>query len=582
MNFPVAVRELRIRAAGRSMFRLRVYLALLAILSTVWVLYNLLEFSGHPSHLIGQELFEMQAWTAFVLAAITGVNATSDSISQEKRAGTLGLLFLTHLKGRDIVIGKLVAHTIGCFSGLLTILPILSISLLLGGVQFGQCVRVLIVVLQTLFFAASSGLLISSVSRIQQRAQGVALLIVLFFTGGLTGVVQLLRYYQVDSDLCFALNLLNPVSAQTLAFGSLAGSQKIYFALSCLIVSGMGVLFLAVASFFTPRCWQDKGGDPLRERLRARFAVWRTGRIQTRSSLGRILLDRNPMLWLVSFRTGVRTSVWFYIALVTSAGVFLILDFSRNFDPASVRFAVCVPLGYLLNIGLKVRIGGWATSRMAEARENGALEFIFSTPVSTLDIVDGHFLGLRRIFRGPALAVISLLFVGYILSLSGFQKLGVLFNSEPDASTYRVRALILLGICVGFLFLDALALTWCGMWFGLKAKNPGQARAFTMLFCLVGPLLLYPFLLPILDQFKVLKPYLLQPNFYSVTAFFTGVAALADLALILCARRQILRYGREVAQTIEGISDGSFLKRSGNIRGRAIALLVRLLWGRQL
>jgi ABC-type transport system involved in multi-copper enzyme maturation permease subunit len=582
MNLPVAVRELRVRAAGRRTYRLRVYLSLIAIVSTIWTLYNLLQFSGHPSNQIGQELFAMQVWSAFVLAAIAGVSATADSISHEKRAGTLGLLFLTHLKGRDIVIGKLAVHTIGCFSGVLALLPILSLSLLLGGVQFSECARALIVILETMFFTAAIGLLVSSFCRTQQRAQGLGILIVLFFTGGLTGTVQFLRYYGASPDLCLALELPNPVFAQTLAFGSLAGSQKTYFALSCAVIFGLGLVCLGAASLLTPRCWQDKAGQSPAENLLMRFAVWKTGHIQTRSRMGGMLLDRNPFLWLVSFRTGVRTSVWLYIMLVTGIAAFLILDFSRHNDPAAVRIGVCLPVAYLLNIGLKVRIGGWASYRLAEARENGALELILSTPLRIPDLVTGHFLGFRRVFGWPTLTVMSLLVLSYILSLPGFDRLGSLFNSDPEASIYRVRALLLLGCSMGFLVLDALALTWCGMWFGLKSKNPGQARSFTMILCLVGPLLLYPFLLPILDQVKVLKPYFKQPDFYIVTAFLAGVAGLADLGIIYWARRQILSHGRELAKIAGSDFDRCFPNSLRNIKNGAVALMGRLSRRRQV
>jgi ABC-type transport system involved in cytochrome c biogenesis permease component len=576
MNLPVAVRELRVRAAARRTFRLRVYLALVAIVGTIWTLYNLLEFSGHPSSQIGQELFTMQAWCAFVLAALSGVSVTSDSISQEKRAGTLGLLFLTPLKGRDIVLGKLAVHTIGCFSGLVVVLPILSISLLLGGVQFGQCVRVLIVVLETLFLSASVGLLISSVSRVQQRAQGFALLIVLFLTAGLAGLVQCLRYYQFSPDLCFALELPNPVFAHNLAFGSLTGSQKVYFALSSIVILGLGAACLAAASLLTPHCWQDKAKASFGQRLRERLAIWKTGHIQTRSSIGRMLLDRNPVLWLVSFQSGVRTSVWFYIAVLVAAGLFLVLDLSRFYDPAAVRLGISLPLAYLLNIGLKVRIGGWASYRLAEARENGALELILSTPVRIPELVNGHFLGFRRVFGWPTLAVLALLLAFYFLSLPGFERLAVLFNSEPDSQLFRIRGLMLLTISLAFLLLDALALTWCGIWFGLKSKNPGQARVFTMVLCLVVPLLLYPFLLPIMDQFAVFKPFLKQPDFFTVTAFFSGVAGFADLAIIFWARRQILRHGRTIVQNQEEHNDDGLEKSLKNLKQGSASILARL------
>jgi hypothetical protein len=90
-----------------------------------------------------------------------------------------------------------------------------------------------------------------------------------------------------------------------------------------------------------------------------------------------------------------------------------------------------------------------------------------------------------------------------------------------------------------------------------------------MLLCLVAPLMLYPFLLPMLDQIPALKPFFTQPNYYVGLAFFTAVAALADLGLILFARRQILRRGREIAQATGRDSGRSFFQISKSIRGAA-------------
>ena len=47
--------------------------------------------------------------SAVFYCLLSGVWFTADCLSEEKREGTLGLLFLTDLKGYDVVFGKLVA-----------------------------------------------------------------------------------------------------------------------------------------------------------------------------------------------------------------------------------------------------------------------------------------------------------------------------------------------------------------------------------------------------------------------------------------------------------------------------------------
>jgi hypothetical protein len=59
---------------------------------------------------------------------------TADCISSEKREGTLGLLFLTDLKGYSVILGKMLATSLNSFYALTAIFPVLAIPLLLGGI----------------------------------------------------------------------------------------------------------------------------------------------------------------------------------------------------------------------------------------------------------------------------------------------------------------------------------------------------------------------------------------------------------------------------------------------------------------
>src|SRR5579863_2080897 len=75
---------------------------------------------------------------ALIHCLFAGRRLTADSLSSEKRDGTLGLLFLTDLKGYDVVIGKLAATSLAGFYGVFAIFPALAVPLLLGGMDFGE------------------------------------------------------------------------------------------------------------------------------------------------------------------------------------------------------------------------------------------------------------------------------------------------------------------------------------------------------------------------------------------------------------------------------------------------------------
>ena len=64
---------------------------------------------------------------AFSYCLLVGTFFTADCLSEEKRDGTLGLLFLTDLHSYNVVLGKWVAASLAGFHGLLAMLPALGL-----------------------------------------------------------------------------------------------------------------------------------------------------------------------------------------------------------------------------------------------------------------------------------------------------------------------------------------------------------------------------------------------------------------------------------------------------------------------
>src|SRR5690349_5037274 len=95
---------------------------------------NGVSFRGGTAAL-GSTLFAILSWLSLAAALSAGLFLTSDCLSEEKREGTLGLLFLTDLRGYDVVAGKLLVTSLRASYALLAIFPILAIPLLMGGVS---------------------------------------------------------------------------------------------------------------------------------------------------------------------------------------------------------------------------------------------------------------------------------------------------------------------------------------------------------------------------------------------------------------------------------------------------------------
>src|SRR5256714_13641204 len=100
---PIVDRELRSASRRKSTYRMRLWPALIATLVTFGFL-GVAFFGGSTSGTGALLLRILSGYTA-VLFVFSSLFLTADSISEEKREGTIGLLFLTELHGYDLVLG---------------------------------------------------------------------------------------------------------------------------------------------------------------------------------------------------------------------------------------------------------------------------------------------------------------------------------------------------------------------------------------------------------------------------------------------------------------------------------------------
>lgn len=146
---PIVDRELRVAARRKSTHRIR--LVTTSIAATISFFFLIFAAILRAPTTVGQPLFYTLTIYAFGLCMLAGIFITADSLSGEKREGTLGLLFLTDLKGHDVVLGKFMAMSLNAFYGLLAAFPVLALPLLLGGVTGAEFWRVALALVNALF-----------------------------------------------------------------------------------------------------------------------------------------------------------------------------------------------------------------------------------------------------------------------------------------------------------------------------------------------------------------------------------------------------------------------------------------------
>src|SRR5712672_1031478 len=156
---PILARELRVASRRRITYWIRTGAALAVMIIGTWLF---LMMQNEPPQTVAQVLFGVLTSCATLSAFVSGIRDTADCLSSEKREGTLGLLFLTDLKGYDVVLGKLAAHSLNAFYSVAAVLPMLAIPLLMGGITFGEVARTALVALNTLFFSLTAGICVSS------------------------------------------------------------------------------------------------------------------------------------------------------------------------------------------------------------------------------------------------------------------------------------------------------------------------------------------------------------------------------------------------------------------------------------
>jgi ABC-type transport system involved in multi-copper enzyme maturation permease subunit len=186
--FPVIARELR--ASARQPFTY--YLRVLGV--TAMLLASLLFGMDHGFQTgMGRQLFGFLHCTLFGAIWVLVPMLTADCISRERREGTLGLLFLTPLKGTDIVVAKGLAQGLRAVTLGLAVLPVLTIPLLLGGVSRTEALLSVVVNANAMCWALAAGLLASAWSKAWLRSLvGAGILSATFFLVLATGAGWLL------------------------------------------------------------------------------------------------------------------------------------------------------------------------------------------------------------------------------------------------------------------------------------------------------------------------------------------------------------------------------------------------------
>jgi ABC-type Na+ efflux pump permease subunit len=511
---PIVTRELRVASRRRGAFWARLVAAGVAIFfggSTLW-----LGEDWWSAASVGSEIFNMLASLAFCFCLVAGPIFTADVVSEEKREGTLGLLFLTDLRGYDVVLGKLAAASVTALFGLLAALPVLALALMFGGVSLAEFGRVVLTLGNTLWFSLVAGILVSALCRHARSAFTAATFVIFLFAGVLPWLESLWREQQGTSLANACLLALNPGHTLTLARASSFSGSRLEFWASLGATHALTWFFLGLTSWIVPRVWHEQGPDHQAVRWRQRWQGWSFGAPIQRRELRLSLLQDNPIVWL-----GGRNRLKMLIphwSIGLAALAWLLASLLGGLDWRN--WGITLFIAAFLQTPLKWLIASEATHRWGEDRQSGALELLLTTPLPVRELLAGEMRALRRLFQFP----VATLIVVEIIAL----LLGAMHPAAGEETAW-----VPLAALVVFVW-DLHTLAWVGMWQGLVKRKTNRAFLATLYRVILVPWLVFAGCVVLIGN--------ASPGF--LAAFGGVVCGVSNLYFFLTSRGRLLRQFR--------------------------------------
>jgi ABC-type transport system involved in multi-copper enzyme maturation permease subunit len=230
---------------------------------------------NNPDSDVGLRLFSSLHLLLLALIFCFVPAMTADCIAREKRDGTLSLLFLTPLTAAGIVMGKVAVQAFRTFTIWLTLLPLLVVPFLFGGVSETDVQAAVAIEFCIILICLASGMLATSITKSRSVALVLAWILggigVMLLTAGMTWAVS--SAIASSSRNPISLGLVNPSVITGLSFDDFDVDPGFWLALkqsglqkrwdSILAQSAITVLlfFMGIgwlASWCLQRSWRDK------------------------------------------------------------------------------------------------------------------------------------------------------------------------------------------------------------------------------------------------------------------------------------------------------------------------------------
>ena len=465
---PLLSRELIVASRRPITQRLKLGFGGGSMLVAVW---SLLVSTGDA----GPTVFMALTGIAVVLAMFTGIFVASDTISRERREGTLGFLFLTDLHAHDVVLGKLAAAGLVPAMALLSMFPALALCQLVGGVPAELFWKTMLALVVTLLYSLSATIYVSSMCEDHRKAYSGSTVLLLLAS-------PMWMYF----------------GAPTFGVGKFALTTGIFVLLIA--------LFLYSASARLTKTWRDS----------AQYEPKKNRAFERRLSGG--LLEKFPVAWMMLRRQRFNAVVRYGSYGIALGAALMCVPIAST--PAGARRILWVLLG--IHVALQFIIIARTAYSFYSDRQNGALELLLGSSLENEEIFQGF---NRFLFRKSAPTVMLMTVIDGIYAFAIW---------ENGASKW---AALPLGLAGG-LWITLGGLGWLGVYRSLMMKHPSLAMLATFARLSFVPLIMSLLFLQVrqTDQVKVAEFYVIASAFIAMFFAADAKAALAKHGRTLLLR----------------------------------------------
>jgi len=474
---PLIGRELRARARQRAFYRLRFGVG---IVGALICLPQMLTPWGWSLASMGQAVFKGLTGATFFLCGCACL-WTADVISSEKREGTLGLLFLTHVKEVDLLLGKFGSAGLTGLCALAACTPMMVIPLLAGGVTGGEAFRRGLVLLNTLFLSLAIGLYQSSANRARSDA--------IWRSMAAVGALVLLPCLAVKlpgfslSGVGYLSPLCGLLSAGDYAYQT--APERYWIGLG--LTHGLAWMLVSGAAFHLRRSVRQTadGGEAALLEETASGIIPRGRQVPLETEM-------NPVEWLVLRQRGIRKVFWMAAAVSVAYHLFWLLSSAGVLNRG--------PQGYWIMQWPSLAVSGttcgllaWGASQFViRARGNGELELLLTTSLGPESLIQGQWRALKGLLTAPVIAMIlmwwtNILFPAGVRNTLSVAQLGPGGFFYGSAWIWTLDHLLPAIVGSVLVLLSVSCICWLALDAGLRSRNQSSVILRTLGFGMVLP-----------------------------------------------------------------------------------------------